>query len=62
MNRPSPLAAMKPRQPVSRDHVMFTALLIVLALIGAILWLKDSTHRYSGESRVGWPAPAPAKP
>ena len=53
---------MKTRHPVSGDQVMFVALLVVLALIAVILWFKDPAHRYSGESRVGWPSPAPAKP
>jgi hypothetical protein len=41
---------------------MFMVVIILLALITVIFWFKDPSHRYSGESRVGWPAPAPAKP
>ena len=58
----APPSSMKTRHPVSSDQVMFVALLVVLALIAVIFWFKDPAHRYSGESRVGWPPPAPAKP
>ena len=60
--QPAASAPVKPRRPVSREHLMFTAVLILLAILGVLLWLKDPAHRYSGESRVGWPPPARAKP
>jgi hypothetical protein len=59
---PRPKPAMKARHPMPRDQVMFMAVLILLSLLAIILWFKDPAHRYSGESRVGWPPAAPAKP
>jgi hypothetical protein len=41
---------------------MFATFLILLALIVVILWFKDPAHRYSGESRVGWPPASSTKP
>jgi hypothetical protein len=49
---------MKIRRPTSRDQMLFMIVLILLSLLAIILWFKDPLHRYSGESRVGWPAPA----
>ncbi len=60
--QPATAASMKARRPVSPDHLMFMVLLVLLAFIAVILWFKDPAHRYSGESRVGWPPSAPAKP
>jgi len=53
---------MKPRPPIARDQLMFTAVLVLLAILAIILWFKDPAHRYSGGSRVGWPPPAQTKP
>jgi hypothetical protein len=53
---------MKGRHPESPDQVIFTAILIGLALLVTVLWFTDPAHRYSGHSRVGWPPPAPSKP
>ncbi len=53
---------MKARHSVSRDNMVFTAVLILLATLVIILWFKDPAHRYTGESRVGWPPPPHGKP
>jgi len=36
--------------------------LVILAAVAAILWFADPAHQWPGNSRVDWPAPAPAKP
>lgn len=60
--QPVSVRPMKARRPVSGDQVMFAAFLILLAFIVVILWFKDPAHRYSGESRVGWPPASSTKP
>ena len=52
----------RPRRPVSRDQLMFAAVLGLLLILATILWFKDPSHRQPRPSRIGWPAPAPAKP
>ena len=53
---------MRTRRPMPRHQVMFMAVMILLCLLAVILWFKDPAHRYSGQSRVGWPPASPAKP
>jgi len=53
---------MKASRPLSGDQRRFMVVLLLLAFLTALLWFKDPAHRYSGQSRIGWPPPAPAKP
>ena len=53
---------MKTRRPLPRPQLMFTAVLFLLALLAAILWFADPSHRPTGGSRIHWPPPSPAKP
>jgi hypothetical protein len=59
---PVTASPMKPRRSVSGDQVIFAVFLSVLAFLVIILWFKDPAHRYSGESRVGWPPVSSTKP
>ena len=59
---PASEPAMSARRPMSRHQLMFMAVLILLSYLAVILWFKDPSQRYAGESRVGWPPAAPAKP
>ena len=52
----------RPRPPAKRGKdVVFAVVLIVLAALAALAWFADPKHRWPGDSRVGWPATAPAK-
>jgi hypothetical protein len=56
------MPAMKARRSPSSDQVMFTVVLLLLALLGIVLWFRDPSNWHSGPSRIPWPEPAPAKP
>jgi hypothetical protein len=59
---PRPEPAMKARQPMSRDQLMFTVVFILLAVLTILLWFQDPVHRYTGKSRIDWPPPVQPKP
>jgi hypothetical protein len=45
-----------------RDQLLFMAVLILLAILMVILWMKDPSHQTSGESRAEWPPAETQKP
>ena len=53
---------MKAPRPMSRDQLMFMAVLVLLAVLATLLWFQDPAHRYAGKSRVDWPPPVQPKP
>ena len=54
---------MKVAQPKSRNQVnAVTVVLILLAILTVLLWFKDAADQPTGESRIGWRVPSPAKP
>jgi len=45
-----------------RKDVLFLIILAALAVLVALLWFADPSHRGEDKSRVPWPADQPGKP